>query len=51
MKRIDLLKSNICECKRKKRRHSSAYYDFFYAFWITVVIDGAAILFVLSGMK
>jgi len=35
----------------KIRKHSDAYYDFFYAFWITVVIDGAAILFVLSGMK
>jgi len=37
-------KSNI------KRKHSDAYYDFFRAFCATLVIDGAVILFVLSGM-
>jgi len=37
--------------RQNKRKHSDAYYDFFYAFWITMIIDGAAVVFMLSGMK
>ena len=37
--------------KKKIRKHSDAFYDFTYAFVMTLVIDGAAILFVLSGMR
>ncbi len=37
--------------KKNTKKHSDAYYDFMYAFLMTLVIDGAAILFVLSGMR
>ena len=41
--------NRINRTNKREKKHSQAYYDFFYAFWITVVIVGAVIIFMLSG--
>jgi hypothetical protein len=36
---------------RRKKKHSDGFYAFMYAFFITLVVVGAVILFMLSDFK